>query len=308
MIERLKSLAVFAEVVRTGQFRAAAERLKMTPSAISYHIRTLEEAVGAPLLYRSTRKFTLTASGANLFAAAEQMLNAAQAGFSEAQQSQATLSGQLKVTLTTALSHSYFSERIARFVMDYPQVDLDLHFDNRETDLVAEGMDVAIRIGDLRDSSLLCRLLWDMPRILVASPDFVEKHGPFATPEDLTSAPWIRFSRIDNHRVFHTPDCAKVKVAQTGNLTVNSIEAMVDLTCNGAGISSPPTHFVEAQIASGALTTCLPDHRMDTLPVYAIWHRTIVPNLLVKVFIDYLSRKLPDGFAPQSEEPSTSDA
>jgi DNA-binding transcriptional LysR family regulator len=147
-----------------------------------------------------------------------------------------------------------------------------------------------------------------MPRILVASPDFVEKHGPFMTPEDLTSVPWIRFSRIEDHRIFHTPGGARIKVTQTGSLTVNSIEAMVDLTCHGAGISSPPTHFVEAKIASGALTTCLPDHHMDTLPVYAIWHRTIVPNLLVKVFIDYLSRKMPDGSAAHPEKPSTSDA
>jgi len=114
MIEHLKSIAVFAEVVRTGQFRAAADHLKMTPSAISYHVRALEEAVGTPLLYRSTRKFTLTASGAKLFTLAETMLNAAETGFSIARPAEDGLSGALRITLTTALSHSFISKRIMR--------------------------------------------------------------------------------------------------------------------------------------------------------------------------------------------------
>ncbi|WP_269583832.1 LysR family transcriptional regulator [Roseibium sp. Sym1] len=295
MIEHLKSIAVFAEVVHSGQFRVAADRLKITPSAVSYHIRTLEEAVGTPLLYRSTRRFTLTASGEKLFKSAELMLNAAQAGFSSAQPSRAGLSGHLKVTLTTALSHSFISRRITGFVLDHPNVDLHLHFDNRETDLVAEGIDIAIRIGKLRDSSLLCKLIWDMPRILVASPEFVQRHGPFEGPEDLRGVTWIRFASMENQRTLYAPNGTKIQIEQAGNLTVNSIEAMVDLTIYGAGLSSPPTHFVESKLTSGELVACLTDHRIPDLPVYAIWHRTTVPNLVVREFIDRLAGTSADG-------------
>ncbi|MBY6059008.1 LysR family transcriptional regulator [Leisingera daeponensis] len=288
MIEHLKSIAVFAEVVRAGQFRAAADRLKMTPSAVSYHVRILEEAVGVPLLYRSTRRFTLTVSGARLFDSAEVMLNAAETGFSAARPSDIGLSGMLRVTLTTALSHSFISKRITRFSMENPNVDLHLHYDNRETDLVAEGIDVALRIGSLRDSSLLCKHLWDMPRILVAGPEFANEHGPFAKPEDLRGVPWIQFTGIENKRVFIAANGAKSQVEQAGNLTVNSIEAMVDLTLNGAGLSSPPKHFVESKVVRGELVHCLPDYKMTDLPVYGIWHRTTVPDPLVKRFVDCL--------------------
>lgn len=289
MIEHLKSMAVFVEVVRAGQFRAAANRLKMTPSAVTYHIRALEEAIGSPLLYRSTRRFTLTATGRKFLESAETMLNAAEMGFSTAQASQGALSGELRVTLTTALSHSFISQRITQFSAENPKVNIHLHYDNRETDLVAEGIDIALRIGKLRDSSLLCKHLWDMPRILVASPEFEKSHGPFKTPEDLRGVPWIKFTGLESKRGLTAADGTKLQIEQAGNLSVNSIEAMVDLTLNGAGISSPPAHFVDSKIARGELIQCLPDYQMTDLPVYTVWHRTTVPNFLVKEFIDRLS-------------------
>lgn len=288
MIEHLKSIAVFAEVVRAGQFRAAADRLNMTPSAISYHIRILEEAVGTPLLYRSTRRFTLTPSGEKLLGSAETMLSAAEAGFLEARPSASVLSGVLKITLTTALSYSYVSKNIARLAAENPSLDIHLYYDNRETDLVAEGIDVALRIGELRDSSMLCKHLWDMPRTLVANPDLERLHGPFRRPEDMRAVPWIRFSGMENKRTLISAEGTESEIDQSGNLSVNSIEAMVDLTLNGAGVSSPPAHFVEKQIATGELIHCLPSFRMVDLPVYAVWHRTTVPNPLVKAFSDCL--------------------
>lgn len=289
MIEHLKSIAVFAEVVRAGQFRAAADRLNMTPSAVSYHIRTLEEAVGTPLLYRSTRRFTLTASGAKLFDAAKTMLDVAQTGFAAARPSKTRLSGVLRITLTTAFSYSAISKRIMRFAVENPFVDLRLHYDHRETDLVAEGIDIALRIGKLRDSSLMCKHLWDMPRILVASPDFEKAYGPFHDPDDLRGVPWIKFTRLESKRAFIAPDGTLTQIDQAGNLSVNSIEAMVDLTLNGAGLSSPPAHFVESKLATKDLVHCLPCFKMIDLPAYAVWHRTTVPNPLVKAFLDELT-------------------
>jgi DNA-binding transcriptional LysR family regulator len=286
MIEHLKSIAVFAEVVRAGQFRGAAERLNMTPSAVSYHIRLLEDAIGAPLLYRSTRRFTLTANGECLFNSAETMLNAAETGLAGARSSESGLSGVLRITLTTALSHSFISERITRFSKKNPDLDLELTYDNRETDLVAEGIDVALRIGKLRDSSLLCRHVWDMPRILVASPEFAKANGPFKKPADLKGIPWIRFAGLGDKRTFMAENGTDIQIEQAGNLCVNSIEAMVDFTLKGAGLSSPPTHFVADKLVAGNLTHCLSGSRMSDLPVYAIWHRTKVPRRAVREFID----------------------
>ncbi|MDU8914211.1 LysR family transcriptional regulator [Aestuariicoccus sp. MJ-SS9] len=286
MIDHLKSTAVFVEVVRAGQFRAAADRLQMTPSAVSYHVRALEDAVGTPLLYRSTRRFALTDSGAKFLVHAETMLDAAKAGFSEARASDSALSGRLTVSLTTALSHSFVSQRITRFSTTYPNVELHLHYDNRPSDMVSERVDVALRIGQLRDSSLLCRHLWDMPRNLVGHPDFVAKHGPMNVPGDLRGIPWIKFTGLEERRTFIAPDGTRIETSQAGNISVNSIEAMVDLTLTGAGISSPPSHFVEGMISSGSLVECLADYKLTSLPVYTIRHRTAVPDPVVQAFLD----------------------
>ena len=173
--------------------------------------------------------------------------------------------------------------------MANPNVDLYLHYDNRKSDMVAEGIDVALRIGKLRDSSLLCKHLWDMPRTLVANPDFEKKHGPLIRPEDLRNVPWIKFTGMENKRTFFAADGAKSIIEQSGNLSVNSIEAMLDLTINGAGLSSPPRHFVDQKLSARELVALLPNYQMTDLPVYAIWHRTTVPNLLAKRFIDAIS-------------------
>jgi LysR family transcriptional regulator, transcriptional activator for aaeXAB operon len=195
MIHRLKSLAVFAETVREGSFRGAARRLNLTPSAVSYHVRVLEEAVGAPLLYRSTRSLSTTDVGESLYRSALDMLNAAQSGLNMASAFDKHLGGKLRVALTSALSRSYVSERIGEFAKVYSNIDLHLHYDNRENDLIGDHFDLALRIGSLEDSGLKCRHLWDMPRVLVASPKLLEGTDLVTSAKDLEKLCWIRQTR-----------------------------------------------------------------------------------------------------------------
>lgn len=288
MIEHLKSLAIFAEVVRSGRFRIAAANLGMTPSAISYHIRVLEEAVGVPLLYRSTRSFSLTDQGSKLYEAALEMLNAAEAGFAVAQDTNVDLSGKLRVALTSALSHSYISGRIVKFARDHPNVDIHLHYDNRENNLVQDQFDIALRIGKLKDSNLLCKLLWQMPRILVASPSLLDAMPPLTQPSDLQRVSWIKFHGLEKSRELQDSEGKVITVPQAGNITVNSIEAMLDFTLLGAGVSSPPTHFVQEGLRTNGLVHLFPKYKMTNLPVFAIRHKTIVPHPIVSKFLEML--------------------
>lgn len=290
MIDRLKSLAVFAKTVREGSFRGAARQLKLTPSAVSYHVRILEETVGVPLLYRSTRSLSTTDAGEALYRSALDMLNAAQSGLDLANRFETHLSGKLKVALTSAISQSYLSERIGDFAKGYSNVDLHLHYDNRENDLIDEQFDLALRIGKLKDSGLKCKLLWEMPRVLVASPKLLEGLDHVSNIKALEKLCWIKFEGMEENRSLTDKNGNNLTVHQFGNITVNSIEAMVDLTILGAGISSPPTHFVEDHLRDGKLVKLLPDMLVHPLPVYAIWPPTKIPNPITRLFLDHVTQ------------------
>ena len=288
MIDRLKSLGVFAETVREGTFRGAARKLGLTPSAVSYHIRTLEEVIGVPILYRSTRSLSTTAAGESLYRSALEMLNAAQNGLHEASQIETLLSGKLRISLTSALSHSYVSEHIAQFSKEHPSVEMQLHYDNQKINLVGEQIDLALRTGKLENSSLKCRLIWNMPRKLVANPEFLKQSPPIEKPQDLKNLCWIRFESMVGKRKMSDNQGRKLEITQSGNVVVNSIEAMVDLAVLGTGLASPPSHFVDHLINEGQLLHVLPEWSVETIPVYAVWPPVKVENPITRSFLNGL--------------------
>lgn len=289
MIDRLKSLAIFAETVRAGSFRGAATQLNLAPSAISYHVRMLEEEVGRPLLYRSTRRLSLTDEGRALYEAAQDMLNAAQRGLYQISASQAGLSGALRITLTSALAHSFLSAHIVRFARENPDVALTLNYDRRTADLIGDRFDLAFRIGELQSSALTCKRIWTMPRALVASPEFLAGHT-LTQPEDLVGLSWIQFEHITQSRRLTHQTGAEEWVTQSGNITVDSIEAMTDLAVLGAGLASPPRHFVAHHLHTGALQQVLPDWQVDPMPVHAVWPNTKVRNPITQAFLASLPK------------------
>lgn len=288
LVDRLKSLGIFAECVRQGSFRGAGRTLGLTPSVVSYHVKQLEEELGRPLLYRSTRRLSLTDAGERLAASAEAMLGLAETGLMQARDPEAALSGTLRITLTSAMAGSPIAATLARFHAENPQVALDLHYSDIWEDLVGDRYDLALRSGEMTDSSLMCRKLWDMPRVLVASPDFLAKHPPIAAPADLGQIPWVRFAKMSDQRVLISPNGQEAQVQQAGNITVNNIEAMSDFACLGMALASPPTHFVAADLAVGRLVEVLQEWQVAPIPVYAVWPAGAVANPLTTRLLDML--------------------
>jgi len=289
LVDRLKSLGIFAECVRQGSFRGAGRALSMTPSAVSYHVKQLEEELGHPLLYRSTRRLSLTDAGERLFASAEAMLTLAETGLMQAKDPDAPLSGAMRITLTSAMAQSPVAAALTRFQLENQQVALDLHYSDTWEDLVGERYDLALRSGGMEDSSLKCRKLWQMPRALVASPAFLARFDPIQTPADLAAIPWIRFAKMSGQRVLVGPDGDEVSVTQAGNITVNNIEAMADFAREGMALASPPTHFVAADLASGRLVEVLQGWRVAPIPVYAVWPDGPVANPLTTRLLSILT-------------------
>lgn len=287
--DRLKSLSIFADVVHAGGFREAARLLGMTPSAVSYHVKALETELGTALLYRSTRKMVLTEAGEELHNAALAMLNAAEGGFRTVKRMEAGMSGRLRVAITSSLAHSALTGAIVRFHKENPNVELDLVYADRMEDLIGDRFDLALRAGRLEDSTLKCRLVWNMPRLLVCSPAFRDAHKPIRFPSDMARVPWIKFAKLDPRRRFRNKGGKTVAVDQAGALTVNSIEAMVDLTLLGAAASSPPAHFVAGAVKAGDLVQLLPDWELEAMPVHAVWPSAGIENPVTRRLLDYLT-------------------
>ena len=290
LVDRLKSLGIFAECVRQGSFRGAGRALGLTPSVVSYHVKQLEGELGRPLLYRSTRRLSLTDAGERLAASAEAMLGLAETGLMQARDPEAALSGTLRITLTSAMAGSPIAATLARFHAENPQVALDLHYSDIWEDLVGDRYDLALRSGGMTDSSLMCRKLWDMPRVLVASPEFLAKHPPIAAPADLGQIPWVRFAKMSDQRVLTGPKGQEAQVQQAGNITVNNIEAMSDFSRLGMALASPPTHFVAADLAAGRLVEVLQKWQVAPIPVYAVWPAGAVANPLTTRLLDMLAK------------------
>ncbi len=288
-IEHLKSLGIFAEVAQQGSFRGAARALGMTPAAVTYHVQLLEQAVGGPLIYRSTRKLTLTETGERLRDAASNMRHLAEAGLEEALNGDGTLRGRFRIALTVSLLRSPVSNALAQFQRDHPNVDLDLCYSDTAHDLIADQIDLALRAGVLQDSSLKCTHVWEMPRILVATPRFLAEHGKIETLDDLAQVPWIKHSHLGTRRRLTHISGTSQDIEQDGNLSVDNIEAMVDLATHGMAVASPPRHYVATQIADGSLVEILPDWSLPAIPVHAIWPGSKVEKPTTKAFLAMLS-------------------
>lgn len=176
MIDELRALAIFAKVVETGSFRSAANALKLSPSVVGHHVSRLEKRLGVALLYRSTRRLSLTHEGEKLFTSTKAMLSAAEKGLDSVAYHASEPTGKLNLTVPAMLTRSPLVSDIAAFAKEFPKVALSINFSDIQQDLIREGIDLAIRIGDLKDSALKSKRLFTMKRKLVVAPALMNEH------------------------------------------------------------------------------------------------------------------------------------
>ena len=202
MINQLRALAVFAKTVDYGSFRLAAQDLQLSPSVVSHHISQLEEQLGVALLYRSTRKLSLTRDGEHLIGAARAMVKAAEDGIALILDQTAELSGTLHVTAPAVLTRSPISERISLFMNAYPNVHLSIDYTETPRDVIADGIDVAIRMSRLRDRSLKARKLYDVELVLLATRSYLKSKASPRSPKDLEEWDWLKLTPVPLRPVF----------------------------------------------------------------------------------------------------------
>ncbi|MFD1382138.1 LysR family transcriptional regulator [Rhodanobacter aciditrophus] len=284
-MKQWEAMEAFVEVVRQGNFSKAASRLNVSASHISRLISHLEARLNTTLLFRTTRSIRLSEAGERFYQHCRDLPNTlASAEEAVAALNQAPM-GTLRITCATTFGERYLAPLLNDFLIDNPQVDLDLHLTNREVDLIEEGYDLAVRMGALRDSSLLSRRLCNRAEFLCASREYVDQFGVPHTLSELNRHRCLTGSKT--HWVFQQSGQRKeIKVAT--NWRSNSGPALLDAVRKGLGIAQLPDYYVRDDLASGRLVALLPQYQYPYTGVWLIYPRSQQPSPKLKSVCDFL--------------------
>ena len=271
MIDELRALAVFARTVETGSFRAAARELGLSPSVVSHHVSQLEARLGVALLYRSTRRLSLTDDGRRLFESAQSAMQAAERGLNAIAGRSTEPAGRLSITVPGFFARTALVDDLAAFAQAHPKVELAINFTDEKRDLIRDGIDLAIRVGALKDSALKSKKLSLLKRKLVAAPSFVAAYKKPRQPTDLDTWEWIGLAMRPDSKTMVSKTGATQRIRFTPRVTVDSIDAACRLAVAGLGLTTPPAFLAEDEIRAGRLVELLPGWEVEPLGVYAVW-------------------------------------
>lgn len=295
-MDNLNDAAVFCQVVENGSFTAAAERLGLSRSVVSKYISRLENRLGARLLNRTTRRLSLTEAGQAFFARSQRGLQEIEAAEAEVSSLQAAPRGRLRVNTPMSFGILHIAPALADFVDRYPEMTVEMSLDDRQVDLVEEGFDLAIRIAELPDSSLIASRLGPCRHVVCASPEYLARRGTPRLPEELRShhALTYRYQASPNEWRFITPEGRYASVPVSGTIEMNNSLAIREAVLRGAGITLTPTFVVGEDIKAGRLQTVLDEYRAHELSIYAVYpeRRHLLPK--VQAFIAFMKDRISD--------------
>jgi DNA-binding transcriptional LysR family regulator len=256
----LNDVAVFVRVIEAGSFSRAADQLGLTKSAVSRRLARLEEALGARLLHRTTRRSSLTEAGARFHQRAVHALAELSDASTEIDELALEPRGTVRVTAPPDLGSEYLAPLIARFTRRHPRIEVELSLSTRFVDLVAEGFDFALRGGVLRDSSLVARRIATTPLVPIASSRYLAKHGTPREPEDLSEHECILFGAEQGRaRWTLIGPSGERTVSVTGRVRTDDLAFVRALTLQGAGIALLPLVGAKPAITRGPLVRLLPE-------------------------------------------------
>ena len=276
---------LYIKVIEAGSFKKAAEQLDTDPSSVSRGIAKLEKRLGIKLVERSTRRSVPTEAGQDYYVGLKKLLDEQLALENLVCGTVNKPTGVLKVAAPHDFGCEFVVPVLEQMTEKYPELSVELLLGSHFEDLKSQGIDVAIRIGELPDSSLICRKIGEVPRVLVAAPEYVEKYG---TPTDTKSLSQHNFVLYRKSTYATAVVSEEHKFEMRGNYTVNSVSAIKQLVLNGKGIHIGPIWAFNQELKSGKLIQLLPEISFNSFPVQALYvSRNYLPAK-VKRFVDML--------------------
>jgi len=287
-MESFGAIPVFVTVVESGGFSPAAKLLGISKSAVSKRVTQLEEQMGVKLLHRTTRKLSLTEAGEHFFQHARIAHQAAKDAQDAVAQLQGEPQGRLRINTPMSFGRLHIAPLIPEFLKRYPKISIEMVMDDKVADLIGEGFDIAIRGGDLPDSSLIARKLAPLRNVLCASPEYIEKHGRPIELNQLADHNCLIFTYSkDIKEWLFIKDGQTQSVEVTGNYNVNNSEALREALLQGVGIGRLPTFVAGPDIKSGKLVSLFEEYQMPDKTIYAVFpERQYLPSK-VRAFIDF---------------------
>jgi DNA-binding transcriptional LysR family regulator len=287
----VNDVLIFARVAQAGSFSRAAQQLKMPVSTVSRRVSQLEEALGVPLLIRTTRSLKITEIGKAYLEHGRAIAVELERAQTLATNLQSIPQGTLRITASTDFGNQLLGPILCDFLESHPRINADVVLTERVIDLIEEGFDIAIRIGELDDSTLMARKLGDLGSALVASPAFLRKHGTPKRLADLARLECILFTGEDESGRWTLSGQGGIESPKTtSRLKTNNIQLALDLALEGKGIALIPSFLCGAHVDAGRLQQVLKSWTHVAGPVHAVYpgQRFQLPK--VRAFIDHLLR------------------
>ena len=290
-------LLIFARVAEAGSFTRAADRLGMPRSTVSRRIAGLEERLAQRLLLRTTRRVTITEFGQQLLEHAREVAAEVNAAMALGEHHQARPSGRLRVSIPSDFANLLLADMLAAFAALHPAVSLEIDLSPRRVDLIAENVDVAVRMGTLQDDALLAaRRIAVMPVSLYAGPAYLAAHGDPDSPDDLARHDALRLLTSAGEAANWTLICGKQRWEgiPPGRATANSPELLMRFACAGAGIAALPDTFAAPAVRDGQLRRVLPDWSLPASTAWAVFPGRRLMPAKTRAFIEMLATALED--------------
>ena len=291
-MDTLTRMRAFIDVVEAEGFSAAARKVGRSKALLSKYVRELEDELGALLLNRTTRQFSLTEAGHTYYRSASDILKEIDSLAELVRQNNSDLRGRLRLSAPRTFVDAEIGRSLIDFGREHPDLALEISADDRFVDLIEEGLDVAIRITSLEDSGLIARKLGPFSLDVCATPAFIAQNGPLAHPNDLANVPCIVDTNgrsLGNWRFVDPANGSRFTVSVKSRLEVNSPIASMHAAAAGLGVAVVPDFVAREKIASGELVSLFKEFTPTDRGIYAIYpHRRYLPAK-VRAFVDYLT-------------------
>ena len=290
-MEQLTAMRMFTRVVQTGSFSAVAREMGVSQSSVSKNLASLEAKLGTRLLTRTSRKLSLTEVGSDYFERCLPILLEVDEAEASVRSMTGNPKGVLRVNVPVSFGQRHVIPHMPDFLRDYPNLKLDIFLMDRQVDLVAEGIDVAVRIGKLDDSSLVARRLGVSPRLLVAAKSYLDKHGRPNHPDELKNLDCLVYSLLSTGNIWHFQhQSKKFSVQVKGAFQANNSDAVLQMTLAGCGIMALPKWMSDPYIQNGELEAILTEYTPQGFPIQAVYpHSRYVPSK-VRSFVSFLQQ------------------
>lgn len=291
-MDRFDTMLAFTRVVELESFTKAAMSLNLPKTTVSAQVMALEKRLRVKLLHRTTRRISVTTDGAAYYERAIRLLNELEETEAALNQATASAKGRLRVDVPTPLGRLVIIPSLPDFFNRYPEIQLEIGCDDRPIDLLEEGVDCVIRIGNLLDSSLVARRVGTMQFMLVASPDYLKTYGTPQIPDDLQRHQAVHFfsSKTGKVRNFILEnEGAQQEIPTIRKLAINNGDAIVAAALAGIGICQLPSFMVQGYLTEGKLEKVLGDYGAGSLPINALYPQNRHLSSKVRAFIEWVA-------------------